>query len=116
MLDVIGDMLDPESGHLQLDSRLTTPIEMIALNATVEPRLIKLNMAVMHSDTKIEFRGMSHPGRTYDRKFEAGRPLSRAKANICRDAVATLLIAEHSVRSVMINVITVAPPREPVAL
>lgn len=103
-------------GGLQLESRLTTPMLMMALNATVEPRLIKLSRAVMHIETKIEFRGMSQPGRTYDRKSAAGSPLSRAKANIWRDAVATLLMAEHSVRSVMMQVITVAPALDPVAL
>jgi hypothetical protein len=76
------DALDIEGRYLQLLRRLTTPIDMMALNATVEPRVIKLNRAVMHSETMIEFRGMSHPGRTYDRKSEAGNPLSRAKANI----------------------------------
>lgn len=103
-------------GDLQLESRLTTPILMMALNATVEPRLIKLSKAVIHIETKIEFKGMSQPGRTYDRKSAAGNPLSRAKANIWRDAVATLLIAEHSVRSVMMQVIIVAPAFDPVAL
>jgi hypothetical protein len=71
-----------EGWHLQLDSRLLTPMEIIALNATVEPRVIKLKRAVIQSETMIEFRGMSHPGRTYDRKSEAGNPLSRANANI----------------------------------
>ena len=89
---------------------------MIALKATVDPRLIKLSRAVIHIDTKIEFKGISQPGRTYDRKSAAGNPLSRAKANIWRDAVATLLIAEHSVRSVMMQVMTVAPALDPVAL
>lgn len=102
--------------YLQLESRLTTPILTMALNATVEPRLIKLSRAVMHMDTRIEFKGMSQPGRTYDRKSATGNPLSRAKANIWRDAVATLLMAEHSVRSVMMQVMTVAPALDPVAL
>ena len=54
----------------------------IALNATDEPRLIKLNRAVMHIETMIAFKGISQPGRTYDRKSAKGSPLSRAKANI----------------------------------
>lgn len=89
---------------------------MMAFKATIEPRLIKLSRAVMHIDTKIEFRGISQPGRTYDRKSAAGNSLSRAKANIWRDAVTTLLMAKHSVRSVVMHVMTVAPASDPVAL
>lgn len=47
--------------------------------------------------------------RTLQSQPENGKPRSRANANICLDAVATLLMALQRVNSVMMQVITVVP-------
>lgn len=46
---------------------------------------------------------------TCARKPENGKPLSRAKANICLDAVATLLMQPQTVRMMRMLVMTVVP-------
>lgn len=64
----------------------TPPRELIALRATVDPRLIKDSKAVMNTVRQTARTGISQPGATYDSHVEPGRPRSRAKdlGNISR--------------------------------
>lgn len=41
------------------------PREAMALNATLEPMLIRERRIVIANETIIAFSGISHPGRTY---------------------------------------------------
>lgn len=52
---------------------------------------------------------------TCAKKLENGKPLSRAKAKSCRDAVAMLVIQQNDDKTTRIEVITVAPPVDCVA-
>ena len=53
---------------------------------------------------------------TWARKLEAGRPLSRAKANIWREEVAMLLIQAQTAMMMRMAVMADAAPLEPVTL
>lgn len=57
--------------------------DSMALNAVVEPRLIRL-IAVVKRQVKItELTGICHLGCTAPSQSENGSPRSRAKANVC---------------------------------
>lgn len=45
-------------------SRAATPMDRMALNATLEPRLMSESKAAIMNEVKIAFNGMSQPGRT----------------------------------------------------
>lgn len=47
---------------------------------------------------------------TWAKKVENGSPLSRAKANICRDAVATFVMQPHVVKVMRMAVMAEVPP------
>jgi hypothetical protein len=47
------------------DRRAAVPSEAMALNAVVEPMLIKERRIVIQKEIMTEFRGMSQPGRTW---------------------------------------------------
>ena len=53
---------------------------------------------------------------TLQSQLANGKPRSRANANICLDAVATLLIALQRVNNVIMQVMIEAPACDPVAL
>lgn len=57
----------------------TPPRELIALRATVDPRLIRDSNAVMNTVRQTARSGIFQPGATYDSHVEPGRPRSRAK-------------------------------------
>jgi len=92
------------------------PRDAIALNAVVEPMLIRESRIVIQNETITELSGMSQPGRTCARYFENGSPLSLAKANICLDAVATFVMVPQVVKMIKIAVMTEVPTWEPVVL
>lgn len=46
------------------EMRAATPREAMALNAVVEPMLIRDNRIVIMKETRTEFKGISQPGRT----------------------------------------------------
>jgi len=62
------------------------------------------------------FNGISQPRGTFWNHVLNGTPLSRANAKSCREAVAMLVMPFAVDRQIMIDVIAVAPPLEPVAL
>ena len=50
------------------------PSEVIAFNASVEPRLISDRRLVTTKDTMTARRGIFHPGVTFEKKEENGTP------------------------------------------
>ena len=97
---------------------------------------IRERRIVIMKDTMTALSGTFHPGRTWEdssamimewmvrnsvgltwaRKLENGRPESRAKANIWRDAVATFVMQPHAVNTMVIVVKAVAPAGDFVAI
>jgi hypothetical protein len=71
--------------------------------------LISDSRELITTDTITARNGIFQPGDTWDRKFENGRPLSRAKLQSCREAVATSLMQAEVSMSMIIKVIIVAP-------
>lgn len=64
----------------------------------------------------LQLSGIAQPRGTFWNHSWNGTPLSRAKANSCRDAVAILVMPFAVERMTMMDVIAVAPPFDPVAL
>lgn len=85
------------------------PSELIAFKAVEDPMLMSDNKLLTTKETQTARSGMFQPGDTLDSHAEPGRPPSRAKDQICRDAVATSLIQAEVSMMIMITVITVAP-------
>lgn len=68
--------------------RAATLSEMIASNATFENKLISERRALMMQDVRIALEGMCLFLSMVDSQLEKGRPLSRAKEKVWRDAEA----------------------------
>jgi len=81
----------------------------MALNATVEPILIKDRRVVIVKVSRTALSGIFQPGLTYEIKEEKGSPLSRAKDQVWRDAVATVLIQAEVILTMRIAVMIDAP-------
>lgn len=62
--------------------------EMMALKATVEPILMRPMIAETTAQKVMDRRGSAVRLSTWERKPENGSPLSRAKAQVCREAEA----------------------------
>ena len=73
-------------------------------NAVVLPMTMTDSMMVMAIVTAIAFMGMSHPGLTYASQLLKGRPPSRAKDQSCRELVVTLLTAQATSSTKMMEV------------
>ena len=69
--------------------------EAMALNAAVDPMLMSASMMVIVVVARTEFTGILELGFTLAKKPENGSAWSRAKANVCREHVARMDIAEH---------------------
>lgn len=99
--------------------------EAMALRAAAEPRLSRAMTIPKPMETETALSGMFQPGATYNKMVsgawsgvdemltfcncgEKGKPLSRAKDQICRDAVAiSLMTAEIRVMMTMATMISV---------
>ena len=88
----------------------------MAFNAALLPMLIIDSKIVTPSETISAFVGMSRGSTVGARNFEKGRPLLRANAQSCRDAVASTAIALAVKLMIMIAVMTLVAARDLVAL
>lgn len=86
-----------------------------ALNAAVDPMLIRLRSTVMIVETRTETTGIWVRELTWARLLEKGRALSRAKAKVCREAVARILIALQTSMIRMMAAMPFVAACEPVA-
>ena len=89
--------------------------ETMALNATVEPMLMSPMIAATMVQKLMDRRGSAVRLSTCDRKPENGNPLSRAKAQVCRDADAKKPNEAQTTSAMRMAVITEAPACEFVA-
>ena len=99
-----------------VDMMDTSAAEPMALKATVEPMLIRDKRQVMVKVIMTALRGMFQPGFTCVIILEKGRPLSRAKAQVCRLTVATVEM-QAEVMLIIIRAVRIeAPACDPVEL
>src|SRR5690242_857817 len=91
-------------------------METIALRVTSDPKLIQARTSDDPRQTNRAFTGMSQPGLTCSIQDENGRPLSRAKAQICRDDAAVTETAAKRMRMTRMAPMMIVPAMEPVAL
>src|SRR5271154_3135535 len=70
---------------MYVSMRETRLREMMALNATLDPILIRLSRMVIRQVTPTALAGTCSVGWTYAIHDENGRPLSRAKAHVWRE-------------------------------
>ena len=101
---------------IYVDSRETVALELIALNATVDPMFIRDNKQVISHVSMTAFRGMFHPCLTCPMKPANGKPPSRANDQDCRETVARVEITEEVMVTIIIATIMDAPASEPVPL
>jgi hypothetical protein len=102
----------------------TPPRELMAFKAVESPRLMQASIELTTTETKTARTGTFHPGVTLlvsqihvlmqiqltrDSQFEPGKPLSRAKDQICLDAVATSLMQQETSNIMTIAVMTLVP-------
>lgn len=82
----------------------------MALKATSEPTLMTARSAEMRHDKKTALAGICKLGWTWEIQRAKGRPLSRAKANVCRevDALKETFDAMTRIRTMMVRALT--PP------
>lgn len=82
----------------------------MALKATSEPTLMMARSAEMRHDKKTALAGICKVGWTWEIQRAKGRPLSRAKANVCRevDALKETFDAMTRIRTMMVRALT--PP------
>lgn len=82
----------------------------MALKATSEPILMTAKSAEMRHDKKTALAGICKLGWTWEIQRAKGRPLSRAKANVCRevDALKETFDAITRIRTMMVRALT--PP------
>ena len=73
-------------------------IETIAVRVSAEPKLMQAITSDDPRQTSNAFTGTSQPGRTFPIHVEKGSPLSRAKAQICREDAAVTEIAAKNVK------------------
>lgn len=90
--------------------------ETMALNATVEPMLMSPMIADTMAQKAMERRGSAVRLSTWERKSENGNPLSRAKAQVCRDAAARKPKEAQTTRAMRMAVRTEEPACEVVAV
>lgn len=88
----------------------------MALKAAVEPMLMSERRVVNAVVVRMEFTGTFDPGWMYRKNPENGRALSRAKAKVCLDVVARILIALQTSRARMIAESPLAAALDCVAL
>jgi len=80
---------------MKYDERIDTPpSELIAFRAVDEPRLMQASRELTTRETHTARSGIFQPGVTRDSQFEPGNPRSRAKDQICLDAVAISLMQQ----------------------
>jgi hypothetical protein len=102
----------------------TPPRELMAFKAVESPRLMQASKELTTTETKTARTGTFHPGVTLlvsqiqvliqiqltcDSQFEPGKPLSRAKDQICLDAVATSLMQQETSNIMTIAVMALVP-------
>jgi hypothetical protein len=86
------------------------------LKAVEEPIFMRERSAGMIALIMMAFSGISKRRLTFDRNVLNGSPLSLANDHSCREAAAMFVIAQKVERVIIIAVIPVAAPFEPVAL
>jgi hypothetical protein len=99
-----------------VDNIMTRAAEPIALKAVVDPMLISDKRHVIRNVSSTEFNGIFQPGRTCDIVPEKGRPLSRAKAQVWRETVATVEMQAEVILTMIKAVSIDAPAYELVEL
>ena len=92
-----------------VDKMDTNAAEPMALKVTVEPMLINDKRQVIVKVIKTALRGMFQPGFTCVIILEKGRPLSRAKAQVCRLTVATVEM-QADVMFIIIRAVRIEAP------
>lgn len=90
--------------------------EAMALKAAVEPMFMSERRVVIAVVVRMELTGTFAWGWMYRKNPENGRALSRAKAKVCLDVVARILIALQTSRARMIAESPLAAASECVAL
>ena len=96
--------------------RDTVALELMALNAVVEPMLMSDRRQVISHVSSTALRGIFQPGLTCPMKLANGKPPSRAKDHDCRETVASVLMTEDVIVTTMMAVMMDAPAYEPVPL
>jgi hypothetical protein len=97
------------------DTNATVPTDMIMFHAIAEPILIQWKMQAMTEDRIMALVGTTNRGETRDIQGENGRARSRAKAKVCRDAPAMLVILLTKLRTISRTLRPIVPATEPVA-
>ncbi len=103
----------------------TVPTLLIMLKATVLPMLINESKAEKKNEKMIEFigswkRGLTctsvsvalwdqHGEQTCANQLENGTPRSRAKANSCREVVASMVVEQNTMTMITAEHIALAP-------
>lgn len=88
----------------------------MALKASVEPMLINDRRSVTKVVNRTALTGILDLGLTVENHAENGSALSRAKAKVCREHVAKILMALQTSRMRIRDASAVAPPLLPRAL
>ena len=89
--------------------------ETMALKATVEPMLMRPIIAETMAQKNMDRRGNAVRWSTWDKKPENGSPLSRAKAQVWREAVARKPNEAQVTKAMRMAVMAEDPAREFVA-
>ena len=82
-------------------------------SATEDPRLISASSRLVRVDCRIDQMGNDVRGSIFDIYELPGRPFSRAKAHVIRDAVARMPMQPKLNMAVIMTAMAIAPALEP---
>lgn len=90
-----------------------TVVAVMALNATVDPKIAKLTIAAIVTTSRAAFMGIDVRGLTFLKMVEPGRIPSRESANVTRCAESIDAVVAH-VQSIQFRMRIAVAPRRPI--